>query len=71
MVAGQRVQQQARELLTERLSEAQRGRDVLELIAVRAGAVLGELRQSWGQRLGRVHVPGIGARPLPTDPSPE
>jgi 2-keto-3-deoxy-galactonokinase len=71
MVARQGVQQQASELLTERLSEAQSGGDVLELFAVRAGAVLGELRQSRGERLGSVHAPGIGARPSRTDPSRE
>jgi hypothetical protein len=45
MVAGQRGQQLASKLLTDRLSEAQRGRDVLELVAVRVSALLGELRQ--------------------------
>jgi hypothetical protein len=43
MVAGQRGQQLASKLLTDRLSEAQRGRDVL--LPVRVSAVLGELRQ--------------------------
>jgi hypothetical protein len=72
MVAGECGQKQARELIADRLAQAERSRrrDVLQL--VQAGAVLEEERKATaGVERGGVHDPHIGHDTPPGDPSPE
>ena len=72
MVAGERGQEQARELVADRLvqSEDGRRRDVLE--PVQTGAVLEEERKATAcLERGGVHDPHIGHDTPPGDPSPE
>ena len=72
MVAGERGQEQARELVADRLAQAEdsRRRDVLQL--VQAGAMLEEERKATAVvERGGVHDPHIGHDTPPGDPSPE
>ena len=72
MVAGERAQEQSRQLVADRLVEAQDGRRAPVLDAVQAGAMLeNESQATAGLIRGGVHNPHIGHGPRPGDPSPE
>lgn len=71
MVAGKGVQQQAGELLADRLPEPESSRWLHVLQAVHARAVLEDERHRAGLRLCGIHVPSIGSRARPEDPSRE
>ena len=67
MIAGQRTQELPREILADRLPQAQRA-GPLDLFLV---PVVDDPAQRWGLRLRGVHAPTIGAGRLPSDPSRE
>jgi hypothetical protein len=72
MIAGECAQEQARELVADRLAEAEHGRRRPLLDPVQASAMLEDESESTGC-LGRsgVHDLHIGHGPPPGDPSPE
>ena len=71
MVAGEGVQQLARELLTECLPQPDGGRRLLGLERVHASAMLEDERHWSVLRLGGVHVPSIDPRAGAENPSRE
>ena len=71
MIAGERVQQQALELLADRLAQPERSGRLHVLQAVHARAVLEDERQRAGWRLGGIHVPNIGPGARRANPSRE
>ena len=68
MIAGQCTQELPREILADRLTQAQRGRGPLDLVLVQ---VVDDSRQRWGLGLRGVHAPTIGAGRSLSDPSRE
>jgi hypothetical protein len=72
MIAGERANEQARELVSDRLAQADRGgwRPVLD--PVQASAMFEDQREATvGLKRGGVHEPHIGHGPPPGDPSRE
>jgi hypothetical protein len=68
MIAGERTEKLPRELLTDRLSQAQRGGSPFDGFLVH---VIDDPRQRWGLGLRGVHARTIGAGDSRGDPSPE
>ena len=71
MVAGECAQEQACELVADRLAEPQDGRRWPVLDPVQPSAVLENEGQTTGLGRGGVHAPNIGRGPPPVDPSRE
>jgi hypothetical protein len=72
MIAGECAQEQARELVADRLVQAEHGRWRPMVDPVQASAMLeDEAEASVGLERGGVHEPHIGHGPPPGDPSPE
>lgn len=72
MIAGERGQEQASELVAGGLAQAQDGRRGRVLDVVQASAMLeDESEATAGLRRGGVHDPHIGHGTPPGDPSPE
>jgi hypothetical protein len=68
MIAGQCTKELPREILADRLTQAQRGGRPLDLFLVQ---VVDDLRQRWGLGLRGVHARTIGAGRSSADPSRE
>ena len=72
MIAGECAQEQARELVADRLAKADSGRRRPVLDPVQASAMVeNEGEASVSLERGGVHEPHIGPGPPPGDPSPE
>jgi hypothetical protein len=72
MIACECAQEQARELVADRLAKADGGRRRSVLDPVQASAMLeDECESSVGLDRGGVRDPNIGHGPPPGDPSPE
>jgi hypothetical protein len=72
MVADECAQEESRELVADRLAQAERGRRRPVLDAVQPSAMLEDERKATaGLERGGVHEPDIGHGTPPGDPSPE